>query len=159
MTITPPPWPAPSTARPNSRTAPGLAAIAALLAVAALIVGIVALTRPAPSPRYSDAQRNAAQAELCSTYKLASKAMNIATNVPDGDVAVARLSLTNGALMLLTAASDPALETKYRDAARALANAYQTQSAKGITATSEQYQKAMADTNSKTLVMIGLCGD
>lgn len=85
--------------------------------------------------------------------------MNIATNIPDGDVAVARLSLTNGALMLLTAASDPALGTKYRDAARALANAYQIQSAKGITATPEQYQQAMADTNSKTLAMIGLCGD
>lgn len=85
--------------------------------------------------------------------------MNTATNVPDGDVAVARLSLTNGALMLHTAAADPALDTKYRDAARALANAYQTQSAKGITATPEQYRAAMADTNSKTLVMIGLCGD
>ncbi len=99
------------------------------------------------------------QAELCGTYKLASKAMNIATNIPDGDVAVAHLSLTNGALMLLTAASDPALDAKHRDAARTLANAYQTQSAKGITASPEQHHEAMADTNSKTLVMIGLCGD
>ncbi|MGV0748097.1 hypothetical protein [Mycolicibacter minnesotensis] len=99
------------------------------------------------------------QAELCGTYKLASKAMNIATNIPGGDVAVAHLSLTNGALMLLTAASDPALDAKHRDAARTLANAYQTQSAKGITASPEQHHEAMADTNSKALVMIGLCGD
>lgn len=159
VSINPPPWPAPPPAQPHRRPALALATLAALIAVAALIVGIMALTRPAPSPNYSGAQRSAAQAELCDTYKLASNAMHIATNTPDGDAAVARLSLTNGAPMLHAAASDPALDAKSRDAARALATAYQTQSAKGITATPEQYQAAMADTNAKTLVMIGLCGD
>ncbi|MCV7277829.1 hypothetical protein H7J54_19710 [Mycolicibacter arupensis] len=154
-----PPWTSQPAARPPSRLAPVLAGLATLLAAAALTVGIVALTRPASSPIYSGAQQKAADDELCGTYKLASTAMSIATNAPNGDVSVARLSLTNGARMLQTAASDPALADKYRDAARALAKAYQTQSAKGITATPEQYQAAMRDTNSKTLVMIGLCGD
>lgn len=46
---------------------------------------------------------------------------------------MARNSSTNGALIAEMAASDPALNAKYRDAALTLATAYPTQAAAGYT--------------------------
>jgi hypothetical protein len=69
--------------------------------------------------------------------------------------------MTNGALILETAAVDPALDHKYRVAAEDLARAYQTTAAlatKGM-ATSQQYEDAVEDSNSKRDVMEKLCAN
>ncbi|MEO6794972.1 MAG: hypothetical protein ABI253_07745 [Mycobacterium sp.] len=155
-----PPWPIPPPVQPHRRPVVALTALTALLAVAALIVSVAALNKSAGSatPAYTAAQKAAAETQLCDRYKLAGGAMHIATSAPDGDVAIARVSLTNGAVILETAAASPVLDSKYRDAARALATAYQTQLAMGLTATTEQYQSAMDDTNAKDRVMQDLFG-
>jgi hypothetical protein len=83
---------------------------------------------------------------------LSSTAKSFAANDPNGVVSVARLSLTGGGPLLQKAASDPALDVKYRNAAPTLANAYQPQSAIRTTASPEQYQ---AETDSAPLKSAG----
>lgn len=79
-------------------------------------------------PTYTAAQKATAQTQLCSRYRLAAQAARIETS--SGDVALARISTTNGALILETAAADPALDSAFRDAALALATAYRTMTVK-----------------------------
>lgn len=154
------PWPAPpAPVRSRNWLTATLAAVAIVLAAAALIV---ALTRSGSgsTPTYTTAQKGEAKTQLCDQYLLAAHAMSIET-LPDGDIALARISMTNGALILDTAAADPALESKYRDAARALARSYQTMAAKGThgMSTPDQWQAAVDDTNAKDRAMKDLCGD
>jgi len=139
-----------------------LAALAALLSVAALIVAAIALTRTASSPHHTTAaQRASAQATLCERYKLAAHAMHIETSDPSGEAALARVALSNGALMLDVASQDPALDAEHRDAARALASSYQTTAALGTTgmASRDQYLASVEDMNAKDHVLLRLCGD
>ena len=86
--------------------------------------------------------------------------MNIETGDPDGQDSFARISFVNGALMLITAASDPALDPEYRDAAEALADTYQTSAALGTIGMSTRpgYLASIDDLNAKTNVMEKLCG-
>jgi len=154
------PWPAPpAPVRSRNWLTATLAAVAVVLAAAALLV---ALTRSGSTsgPTYTAAQKAEAKTQLCEQYLLAAHAMSIET-APDGDVALARVSMANGALILETAARNPALETKYRDAARDLAHAYQTMAAKGTNgmSTPDQWQATVDDTNAKDRAMKGLCGD
>lgn len=136
-----------------------LAILVIALAAVALIMGLTR-SRSGSNPTYSAAQKAEAKAQLCDQYLLAAHAMSIET-LPDGDIALARISMTNGALILDTAAAEPALESKYRDAARALARSYQTMAAKGThgMSTPDQWQAAVDDTNVKDRVMKDLCGD
>ncbi len=105
------------------------------MAVAALIVALTHSTRAAsatPRPRvrtYTAAETAAAQRQLCDTYKLAARAVQVDTN--GSDKALARIALTNAAVMLDNAAADPALDAKHRDAARALATAYRNDDGEG----------------------------
>lgn len=154
------PWPAPTApVRSRDWVTATLAALAVVLAAAALIV---ALTRSGSgsSPTYTASQKAEAKTKLCDQYTLAARALNIETQ-PDGDIALARISMINGALILETSAADPALDPRYRDAARALASSYQTTAVIGTNgmATADQYQAAVADSNAKNQVMQGLCGD
>ncbi|WP_235663910.1 hypothetical protein [Mycolicibacter terrae] len=126
--------------------------------MAALIVAILALVRPSPGPAYTAAEKTAARKQLCVKYKLASRAAHIET-APDGDTARARISMINGALMLETAAADPALAPKDRDAAPALAAAYQNMAATGSLADAAKYQAAIETTNAKVGTMEELCGE
>ena len=73
-------------------------------------------------PTHSAAETAAAQRQLCDTYTLAARAVQVDTN--GSDKALARIALTNAAVMLDNAAADPALDATHRDAARALATAY-----------------------------------
>lgn len=160
VTMTPPPWPAPPADRKHSRSSAVFGVVAVFLAAAALVVAMVALTRTDATPTYSEAQRSEAQARLCDRYKLAAQAVHLETTGPDGDVALARIANTNGALILATAASDPALEVKFRDAAQALATSYQTVTAMGTMGKSDpQFVAAIDDSNAKYQVMRDLCGD
>ena len=79
-------------------------------------------------PTHSAAETAAAQRQLCDTYTLAARAVQVDTN--GSDRALARIALTNAAVMLDKAAADPALDAKHRDAARALATAYLMDTAK-----------------------------
>lgn len=160
--MTPPPWPTPPPAPPPRRSTAVFAALAALLSVAALIVAIISLTRSAdPStPHYTAAQQADAKKRLCDSYKLAAHAEHIETNTPN-NFALARLSATNGALILETAATDPALDPQYRDAARDLALTYQTlvAVATGKEGDDPELGAAINDANAKARVMHELCGD
>lgn len=150
------PWPVPQPIRARNWPATALAGLAVVLAATALIV---ALTRsgPAPRPNYTSAQKAEAKAQLCDRYRLAAQAMHIETSIPDSP-ALARVALTNGALILETAAANPALDAHDSSAARALATAYQTQTAISTTAPNEQFQKMGEDLNVKDSVMHGICG-
>jgi len=123
---------------------------------------IVTLTRSGwgTSPTYTAAQKAEVKAQLCDQYLQAAHAMSIET-LPDGDVALARISMANGALILYAAVADPALESKYRDAASALARSYQTMAAKGTRgmSTPDQWRAAVGDTNANDRAVKDLCGD
>lgn len=135
-------------------------ALTALLSAAALIVAVLALTKSAPDPTYTATQRAAAKTTMCDRYKLAARSIQIETKIPD-NTALARISLTNGAVMLETAAMDPALDTAARTDVRALALAYQDLTVMGTNgvAGEAQFQAAMDAVNDKDRVMKELCGD
>lgn len=136
-----------------------LAVVGVVLAMAALIVALVALSRAASTPAYSAAEKAAAQANLCSRYRLAANAARVDTT--SSEAALARISTTNGALMLETAAANPALDGQFREAALALATAYQTMTAKGTQGVADdtQRQAALDDALAKDRVLRELCGD
>lgn len=158
MTTTPP-WPTPPPAPARNWASLVLGIFTTVLAAAALIVALTR-TGAGSTPTHTAAQKAEAKTQLCERYRLASGAVGVETGPQgDGDIALARISLTNGALILETAAADPALDHEYRDAAEDLAGAYQTTAAlatKGM-ATSQQYEDAVADSNGKRDVMEKLC--
>lgn len=134
--------------------------LATLLAGAALIVATVAFSRQSSGPTYSSAERAAAQAHLCSRYRLAAQAVHLETTGPDPDMALARIANTNSSAMLEAAAANPALDTSFRDAALALADSYQTVTATGVLGQSDpQFSAAIEDSNAKYQVLRELCGD
>jgi len=136
-----------------------LAGIAAVLAAAALIVTL-AYSRSVPAqstrPTFTAAETAAAQRQLCDTYKLAARAVQVDTH--GADRAVGRIALTNAAAMVDNAAADPALDASHRDAARNLAAAYRTTTAMGSIATDAEWQGALDDVNAKDAAMKKVCG-
>ncbi|WP_197507227.1 hypothetical protein [Mycobacterium sp. 852002-50816_SCH5313054-b] len=149
-------------------TAVGLVVIG-LIATAALIVGIVALTRPAtdaagkaptpatPTPSFTPDQVAGAKKELCAAYQLAARSVHFDTNLSDR--ALARISLVNGAGLLDAAATNPALSANDRDAARALASAYRTSNAvsSDTDASSPLYQMTLDDITKTDAAMAAIC--
>jgi len=135
-------------------------ALSTLLSAAALTTAFLALTKSATDSTYTAAQRAAAKTIMCDRYKLAARSVEIETKIPD-NTALARISLTNGAVMLETAAMDPALDTDARADVRALALAYQDLTVMGTNgvAGEAQFQAAMDAVNDKDRVMKELCGD
>ena len=148
---------------PRSRTWPAiaLAVIATVVAAAALIVALTNTTPPPPTtpvPTYTAAETAAAQKQLCDTYKLVARAVQVDTN--GNNPAFARIALTNAAVMLDNAASDPALDAKHRDAARALATAYlmDTAESSNDAASDAEFRAAVDAVNAKDAVMKKVCG-
>lgn len=159
VTMTPPPWPAPSANQPHRRSSLLLAVLAVLLAVAALIVAIVALTRLPAAPSYTTSQRTEAKTELCGRYKPAMDAVHIETN--GTDAALARIAVVNGALILEGALMNPALATDYRDSAQAVVQAYEdlvVQSSSGK-AGDPRFDAALDAVTAKERSLKELCGD
>lgn len=153
--------------RTGSRVGPlsiGIATVAAALASVSLIVtlqrsGPTASPADTIAPTYSAVEVAAAQQQLCYTYKLVARAVQVDTN--GNDLALGRVAATNAAAMLDNAAANPALDTKHRDSARALASAYRTTTAmagKGV-ATDVEWQARLDDVNAKDAVMKRLCAD
>ncbi len=139
-----------------------IAVIAVLVAVAALIVCLTRQAAPGTAPAnaaatYTAAEIATAEHRLCDTYKLHARAVRADTS--RNDEALARIAATNGAVMLYNAAADPALEAKYRDAARALATAYGDVSAMGSkgVATDAEWQAVLDDANAKDAAMKKVC--
>ena len=158
-----PPQAAPTPARSRAWPAIALAAIATVMAVAALIAALTNSTRAAPPPTtagstYTGAETATAQRQLCDTYKIVARAVGVDTN--GGDKALARISLTNAAVMLDNAAANPALGTNDRAAARALATAYLTETAKSSSDafTEPEFRAALDDVNAKDAAMKQVCG-
>ncbi len=149
---------------PGSRTWPAvaLATIALVVAVAALVVALVH-SKGSSSPSqstvrtYTAAETAAAQKQLCDAYTLAARAVQIDTN--GNNPALARIADTNGAVMLNMAAANPALDPVHRDAARALATAYITVTAKGNAdvANDAEFRAALDDVLAKDLVVKQVC--
>jgi hypothetical protein len=144
-------------------------ALIGLIALAALVIGIIALTRPtssssgkastaaAPTPTFTPDQIASAKKELCSAYQLAAHSVNVDTH--SSDTALARISLTNGAGMLDAAAANPALSASDRDVARALASAYRASNAvsSGTDPASPQYQRTIDEVNRLDDAMAAIC--
>jgi hypothetical protein len=160
-------WTPGSPAQPASRSqtwpAIALAAIALVVAVAALIMAITNSTRTTPPPQttppsHTAAEAAAAQKQLCDTYKTVARAVGADTNA--GDKALARIALTNAAVMLDDAAANPALDANDRDATRALATAYLTETAKSSSDafTDSEFRAALDDVVAKDAVMKKVCG-
>ncbi|XBL46502.1 hypothetical protein U8D42_21625 [Mycobacterium europaeum] len=148
----------------NSR--PWLAIALAITAIVAVAALILALIRPATSgpssitktPTYTAAEVAAAQQRLCQTYQLAAKAVQVDTNA--SDPALGRVALTNSAVMLNDAATDPALDDEYRSAAKGLARAYLVDTAKSSSgaASDADFRAAVDDVNAKDAIMKKVCG-
>ncbi|MEB3071845.1 hypothetical protein [[Mycobacterium] vasticus] len=130
-----------------------------LAAVVALVVGVIALTR-STVPTYTAKEKAAAKAHLCDRYVLAAHGEHIETTTPN-NIALARISATNGALILETTAAAPALEPTYREAAQALAASYQTFVAIATTPVADdpRLQAAIDDSTDKDRTMKGVCGE
>lgn len=151
------PWPVPPPARTRTWPLAILAILAVAVATAALVVS---LTRSGTGSNvtYTAAQKNAAKVHLCERYRLAYDAAYTETN--GSDIALARISATNAALILESAASDPALSDKYRNAALALATSYQTMTAEGSRGADDpQFKNSISDVNAKIHALEDLCGD
>lgn len=121
---------------------------------------ILALTQSGgvPQSAYTAAQKSEAQTQFCSRYYLAANAARIDTTGPDP--ALARISTTNGALMLETAADSPALDSNFRDAALELAAAYRAMTVNGTQgmADDSQRQAILDDAVAKNDVLKEMCG-
>lgn len=133
----------------------GVIANAALSAVA-LVMGLT----PSSSnsiPTYTAAQGATAKTQLCSSYRLAANAVYVETTT--GSVALSRISVTNGSLILETAAANPALDGRFRDAALALASAYRTLTLKGTVgmADNTESRAVFDDATDKNQVLKDLC--
>lgn len=146
-----------------------LAAVAALLGTAALVVALIALTRPttnspitAPGttspPTYTAAETAAAHQKLCEVYKLAARSVQIDTH--SGNQALAGVSTVNGALMLEQAVNAaPALAAADRAAALTLAEAFTNANAMGSFGTRDDpaWQAVVDDVNAKDARMKAVC--
>lgn len=106
---------------------------------------------------YSAAEVSSAQHQLCDTYKLGARAVQVDTN--GHVVALGRIALTNAAAMLDDAAANPVLSSTYRDPPRALAASYRQGTAMGNRdiATDAQFQAALDDINAKDAAMKKAC--
>ena len=148
--------PAPS---PDARRRVLLAALTAvlLLNIALAATALVVLLHSPGPPTYTAAEHDAADARLCSRFRLASSVTHVETN--GGGPALASIALTNGAVMLQTAANDPAVSQGYRDAALALATAYQDLTAKGsvLRRESTEADTLVAEVNDKEHTLQQLC--
>jgi hypothetical protein len=143
--------------------------VVGLIAVAALVVGIIDFARPSssgagtvsttasPSPTFTPDQVASAKKDLCTTYRVAARSVKQDTNAED--VAIARVSVTNAAGMLEVAANNPALGGSERDAARNLAAAYRNADAISsvFDKTSPVFQQAVDDVNRLDGVMAAAC--
>lgn len=157
-----PPFPTQPPPRQRAWPAVVLAAVATAVAIAALFVALTRPTTTKPTttttvPTYSTAQIAAAQQQLCDTYK--TQARTVRADTSGNDEALARIAATNGAVMLYNAAADPALDAKYRDAARALATAYGNVSAMGSkgVATDSEWRAVLDEANAKDASMKQIC--
>lgn len=145
-------------------------AVVGLIAVAALVVGIIGLARPtsttggspatttsAPVPGFAPDQVASAKKNLCTVYQVAAKSVREDTN--STDIAIARVSLTNAAGMLDAAADNPALGGGERDAARTLASSYRTvvAIASVFDKASPVLQSSLDDANRADAAMAALC--
>lgn len=126
------------------------------LSAAALIAVLTHPTPHAPTI-YTAAQRTEAKALLCERYWLAAHVVHIETT----SVALARIAATNGAVILETAAANPALDAKYQDAAHALALTYEDLTAMGTNRDPDDPElvAVVNDSNAKDQVMKELCGE
>ncbi|MGO8851678.1 hypothetical protein [Mycobacterium sp.] len=157
------PTPRSGSGRAIALTALALAAIAVVLAAAVLTVTFTHPVHKASStaskvPTYTSAETSAAQQQLCDTYKLAARAVGVDTN--GNNPAFARIALTNAAAMLDNADADPALDKKDRNAARALATAYRTLTAKSSSDAfaESEYREALDEVKAKDAAMKQVCG-
>lgn len=156
--VSTPPWPAPP-ARPRTWPAYVISAIAIILAAIALFTRAAApASAPASPPAHSAADISAAERHMCDTYRLAASEV-VADTGNGAEMAIARIATTNAAVLLDVAASDPALDPKLRDAARALSAAYAkvTASKSSAVATDQQYQEAIADSATKAGALRDMC--
>ncbi len=157
------PTPRSGSGRAIGVTALVLAAIAVVLAAVALTVTLGHSTNTASSttstaPANTAAETAAAQLRLCDSYKLVARAVQVDTN--GSDKTLARTATINAAVMLESAAADPALDGQHRDAARALAMAYLTATAKATNgvASDAEWQAALDDIIAKDTAMKKVCG-
>jgi hypothetical protein len=146
-----------------------MAAIGILLAICALVIGVIDLARPssnssstAPTattavPAFTPEQVASAKKNLCSAYQVAARSVKEDTN--SSDVAIARVSTTNAAGMLEVASNNPALSTTERDAAQKLASAYRNVVAisSAFNNTSPVFLGSVDEANRADAVMAGIC--
>lgn len=158
--MTPPPWTTPPTiGQPRRRLVGALATLSAVLAIVAVILSIVALTKAETRPSYSATEHAAARSDLCQRFKPAMNAIHIETH--GSDPGFGRTALLNGALILERSAANPALESKYRDAALAVSSAYENLAIASTSGQSgdPQFESVVGAANTVERSLKDLCGD
>lgn len=144
MTYPGPPAPPPQAPGPTDNSTMRLAfvgiVVVGLIAIAALVVGVIGLSRSdssateaqpsvvqAEESGYTAAEAESAKNNLCAAYKVAADSVRADTH--RDDTALARISLSNSAGLLDAATDNPALDDDFRETARSLAEAYRTSNA------------------------------
>ncbi|MGD1283470.1 hypothetical protein ACKUUR_23905 [Mycobacterium seoulense] len=139
-----------------------LAAIATLLGAAALILALIRPSASTPSsvttsPTYTAADTSTAHQKLCDAYRLAARAVQIETNGASPERA--GIAEVNGAMILGDAVgASPAIAPDDRDAAVALARAYNNLAAVASLNDNSRWQSALDDANAKDAAMKKVCG-
>lgn len=181
MTVTQPPappqwapgYPPPQPAPQRRMGAPVV--VVGLIAVAALIVGIVSLvsgasdrtvatpTATSVAPTFTSAERAAAKDHVCTTFSSVMQSIKTATNVPEGSpepIAAsvnARTAIATGALALSRSVSD-ATPTDVAKAANALADAYSAYLQNAFQGNTAQSAADHAAVNRATDALQTICG-
>ena len=158
VTMPSPQRPARSTAQTHRRPSTWVAISADVLGIASLTLVTVALTRSPANPSYSGADRGAAASKLCDRFKPAANAMHIGTHGPPSGLR--RAAILNGTLTLQNAATNPALDPKYRHAAQEAILVYHNLFVVPLGETSgcPQFDSVVDTANVKHRTLKELCG-
>lgn len=159
-----PPQPSRNRLRPRTWPAVALASFACAMAVAALIVASIngkptsSVVNSQTSATPSALEAANAHAQLCDSYARAARAVQIESH--GGGTALARIATVNGAAMLETAASAPAVKPDERSAALSLARTYRSLTAVGSVVNGSDdpvWRSAIAEVTAADAAMKKVC--
>ena len=149
------PWVSPHSPIAPKRTAILLNALATVFAAAALTLTLTHAEEKTPT--YTAAKKAQAKKEFCDEFELAMSSVRVETNAPN-NIALARISLLNGALIIDNGSKSPGLDAEIREAAHAVALAFLQQNVLGTLGKEDpRFQASIDNSNDKVDALQQLC--
>lgn len=109
------------------------------------------------TPTYTVAKKAQAKKEFCDEFEFAMSSIRVETNAPN-NIALARISLLNGALIIDNASKGPGLDAEIREAAHAVALAFLQQNVLGTFGKEDpRFQESIDNSNDKVDALQQLC--